>query len=173
VVKTQSFQTTGQKLLATRVDESARTVLEFNHQPALTAYAAALGVAEPQAPALFPRHPLGLMVHDEPFVRSLQRVENQSIVSFCTIQEGMELEILEATDIVHDTRVAIESMKALGKIQGLIEFQCVLRTKQLQGENRCRDYCDIFEGIPWAGFSTYGEAYLGYVNQTSVFLVLR
>lgn len=173
IVKTQSFRRFGRSLTATAVDETRRTVIEFNHQPALTAYAEALGVRREEATGHFFQHPLGLMVDGEPFVRSPQKAENGSIVFYCHIKQGMELEVLEATDIVTDTRQAIEEQAALGHIAGLIDFQCILRTLQLRQENRCDQYGAIFDGIPNVGFSTYGEAYLGHLNQTSTMLLFR
>jgi hypothetical protein len=93
---------------------------------------------------------------------------------YCEIKEGMELEVLQATDIVGQTRADIEALKATGvPISGIVDFQCILRTLQLRAENQCDRYGDIFAGIPTAGFSTYGEAYLGHVNQTSTILALR
>ena len=173
-VKTQSFRTTGKTLLATQVDESLRLVSEFDHRPALEAYAQALGVAPEEASAQFMRRPLGLMVDGDPFVRSPQRVHDRGILFYCQIKQGMELEVLQATDIVAHTRQAIEARKATGKpISGIIDFQCILRNLQLRAENRCDDYGAIFAGIPTAGFSTYGEAYLGHLNQTSTILVFR
>jgi hypothetical protein len=174
VIKTQSFGSTGKRLLATKVEEPLRLVAEFDHKPALEAYAQALGVRPDEAPALFMKHPLGLMVDGDPFVRSPQRVDDRGIVFYCQIKQGMELEVLEATDIVTHTREAIEARKASGgPISGIIDFQCILRTLQLRGENRCEQYGAIFDGIPAAGFSTYGEAYLGHMNQTSTMLVFR
>ena len=173
IVKTQSFRPFGKTLLATKVDESRRMVMEFDHMAALDAYAQALGVAPSEAAARFLRHPLGLMAEGEPFVRSPQHTEGSSIVFYCQIQEGMELEVLDATDIVKDTRAAVEERKAAGAIQGMIDFQCILRTLQLRDEKRCERYGEIFHGIPAIGFSTYGEAYLGHMNQTSTMLLLR
>lgn len=174
ILKTQSFRSTGKALVATAVDEGRRTVLEFNHKPAVAAYAEALGIDPVDAAGFFFQHPLGLIVEGQPFVRSPQRAEEGSIKFYCRIKEGMELEVLEATDIVADTRQAIEaSVKAAGEIRGIIEFQCILRTLQLRQENRCAQYGDIFRGIPAAGFSTYGEAYLGHMNQTSTMVLLR
>jgi len=174
IVKTQSFRPMGKTLTATEVDEPRRTVLAFNHKPALEAYAEALGIPSSEAAARFFEHPLGLMVDGEPFVRSPQRADGGSIVFYCQIKQGMELEVLEATDIVADTRQAIEARKAaMGEIRGLIDFQCILRTLQLRNEKRCAEYASIFDGIPSAGFSTYGEAYLGHLNQTSTILLFR
>jgi hypothetical protein len=174
IVKTQSFRATGKTLVATQVDEPLRLVAEFDHKPALEAYAQVLGVSPAEAPALFMKHPLGLMVDEDPFVRSPQRVHDRGIVFYCHVKQGMELEVLDATDIVAHTRQAIEARKATGKpISGIIDFQCILRTLQLRGENQCDRYGAIFDGIPTTGFSTYGEAYLGHINQTSTILVFR
>jgi hypothetical protein len=174
ILKTQSFRGTGKALVANAVDEAHRKVIQFNHRPALEAYAEAVGVPSAQAAALFMRHPLGLMVQGEPYVRSPHRVEDGSILFFCQIKEGVELQVLDATDIVTDTRTALEAKKReLGKITGLIDFQCFLRTLQLRDENQCDPYGEIFSGIPTVGFSTYGEAFLGHINQTSTMLLFR
>lgn len=172
IVKTQSFKPTGRTLVATKVDEGLRMVIEFNHRPALDAYAETLNIAPEHAASQFFHHPLGLMIEGEPFVRSPQRVEDRSIRFYCRIKQNMELAVLETTDIVADTRAAIEAQGA-GDIQGLIEFQCCLRTQQLRNENRCEQYGAIFSGVPMVGFSTYGEAYLGHINQTSTILIFR
>lgn len=174
ILKTQSFRSMGKTLLATKVDEPRRLVLEFGREPALDAYAAALGVSPEAAPREFMKHPLGLMADGDPFVRSPQRVDGRGMVFYCRIKEGMELEVLEATDLVAHTRSAIEARKANGApIAGIIDFQCILRTLQLREEKRCEQYGAIFTGIPTAGFSTYGEAYLGHMNQTSTMLVFH
>jgi hypothetical protein len=174
IIKTQSFRTIGKTLVATKVDESRRFVGEFNHKPAIEAYAQVLGVSPQEAQTLFMKHPLGLMVNGDPFVRSPQRVEDRGIMFYCHIKHGMELEVLQATDLVAHTAQAIEARKATGApISGIIDFQCILRTLQLREEKRCDDYGAIFAGIPMAGFSTYGEAYLGHINQTSTMLVFR
>jgi hypothetical protein len=92
---------------------------------------------------------------------------------YCRILEGSELAVLSATDIVADTREAIEGRKSAGAIRGIIDFHCILRTLQLRQEQRCEQYGEIFDGIPMIGFSTYGEEYLGHMNQTSTMLVFR
>ena len=174
IVKTQSFKPTGKTLVATKVDEGLRQVIEFDHQPALDAYAAALKIPPEQASSQFFRHPLGLMIEGDPFVRSPQAVSGRCMRFYCHIKEGMELAVLEATDIVADTRAALESQQVTtSQARGVIEFQCILRTLQLREEGRCGQYGAIFSDIPMVGFSTYGEAYLGHINQTSTFLVFR
>jgi len=174
IVKTQSFKPNGKTLVATKVDEPLRKVIEFDHKPALEAYAAALDIAPDRAASEFYHHPLGLMIEGDPFVRTPQRVEDHSIIFYCRILQGMELAVLDTTDIVADTRAAVETKVAeLGGILGLVEFQCIARTKQLRNEDRCEQYSAIFSGIPMIGFSTYGEAYLGHINQSSTMLLFR
>lgn len=174
ILKTQSFKSSGKSLTATQVEEAKRRVMQFNHKPAIEAYAEALGVSPEKAATLFMRHPLGLMAAGEPFVRSPQRVEDGCMFFYCKIKQGMELQVLEATDIVADTRAALEAKKAqMGHISGLIDFHCILRTLELRDEGRCDQYGAIFSGIPAIGFSTYGEEYLGHINQTSTMLLFR
>ena len=58
-------------------------------------------------------------------------------------------------------------------IAGLLDFNCILRTLQLRAENHCEEYGALFANMPAAGFSTYGEEYLGHMNQTSTMLLFR
>src|SRR5712691_2399163 len=116
VIKTQSFRELGKNLVATKVDEANRTVLEFNHKPAATEYARALGVTEAEASQRLLRNPVGLMVDGQPSVRSPQQIQGQDMVFYCGIKNGTELALLEATNsIVKDTAKALaEKKKEMG-----------------------------------------------------------
>ena len=175
VIKTQSFCPLTQTLHATKVEESTRDVLEFDGKSAATAYADALGVPVKQLGEVFPMHPLGLMVGDEPYVRSPQKVlPNQGIRFYCHIKENMELQLLEATHIIEDTARALKEKRIeSGTIAGLINFHCILRTLELEEKGLTAEYGQLFAEIPTIGFSTYGEEYIGHVNQTSTMLVFR
>jgi hypothetical protein len=117
----------------------------------------------------FMSNPMGLMVGDEPFVRSPQRVlEDGSMVFYCQIREGTELELLESTDIIADTGKALA-----GFHRALIVFNCILRTLQLQEEGQCEAYGALFADSPAVGFNTYGEEYIGHLNQTATMLAFR
>jgi hypothetical protein len=174
IIKTQSFFAQEKSLEATKVDEPNRKVLEFNHKPALTAYAEMLGLSEEQAKNQFMDHPLGLMFGDEPYVRSPQLVEGKVMTFFCNIREGMALNILNNTDIVEDTRRAIATKAGeMGQISAIINFHCILRTLELESKGLTKEYGRVFAEIPTVGFSTYGEEYIGHINQTSTMLVLK
>ena len=174
IIKTQSFYGIGKTLMATAVDETAREVIEFNHEPAIDAYAKALGVSWDELPSLFMRHPLGLIIDGEPFVRSPQRIHDGALAFYCKIPAGTELEVLDATDIVEDTRRAVDNYEAKhGPASALVDFHCIQRTLQLRQENRCPEYGQIYKDRVAIGFSTYGEEYIHHINQTSTILVLH
>lgn len=173
VVKTQSFSDQQTVLEATRVDEEQRLVYEFNNEPALSAYARALNVSEAEAGQQFMHHPLGLMVEDEPYVRSPQRFQGDAMAFYSNVKDGMRLHVLKSQDIVNDTQAAIDKVhQELGGISGLINFHCILRTLELEQQGQMEAYGELFASFPTIGFSTYGEEYLGHINQTSAMLVL-
>lgn len=167
IIKTQSFRPLLKRLVATRVDEANRTVIEFNGRPAADAYAAALSVSVAELPEQFRRHPVGLMMSDDPYVRSPMRVADKGVVFYCNIKEGMELVVLESTDIVADTTKVVQARLARGDVAALLNFHCILRTLELEARGQMGAYGDIFTTVPTAGFSTYGEEHIGHINQTS------
>ena len=172
ILKTQSFRPLDKTLVPTRVNEERREVLEFDGKPAAAAYAEALGTTVEEAPVHFMRHPLGLMVDDEPFVRSPQQISGNSMIFYCNVREGMPLRLLESQDIVQDTRDSLEArMREMGKISAAINFHCILRTLELERSGCTEQYGKVFTDVPTIGFSTYGEAYLGHINQTSTILL--
>jgi hypothetical protein len=174
VLKTQSFRPLGRTLRVTHADEETRVVHAFDGRPATVAYAEAIGTTPGELHAHFMRHPLGLMVGDEPFVRSPQQVKGESVIFYCNVREGMELMVLEATDVVDDTRKALDGARAeLGGLSALVDFDCVLRALEIASTDRQEAYGKLFEGLAVAGFNTYGEQFLGHVNQTSTMLLLR
>jgi len=169
IIKTQSFRLLGKVLTATEVDEAARTVRRFNGVPAVEAYAQALGIDSAGVAVRFMSNPVGLMVGDELFVRSPQRVlEDGSIVFYSRIREGSKLELLESTDIIADTGKALK-----GSHRALIVFNCIWRTLQLQEQGQCEAFGALFADTPSVGFSTYGEAYMRHINQTATMLAFR
>jgi hypothetical protein len=173
-VKTQSFSPLQQKLLVTRADESNREILEFNHKPAAQAYAEALGTTVADAPNHFMHNPLGVVYEGEPFVRSPQQIRDNSIIFYCGVKEGIELTLLESTDIIATTKEALASAeRELGGISGIINFNCILRTLELKEKGLTDSYGSLFSDVPTIGFSTYGEQFIGHINQTATMLVFR
>ena len=151
-----------------------REVIEFNNRPASIVYAEANGTSVDDAPNKFMSHPVGLMIDDEPYVRSPQQIKGERMVFYCNVLEGMELSLLNSTDIVKDTKKAIDDKKKeLGNISAIINFHCILRTLELESKGKTEAYGKLFTDIPTIGFSTYGEEYIGHINQTSTMLVFK
>ncbi len=173
-IKTQSFRDLGKPLEVTKADELKREVFEFNGQPAAASYAAAIGTSIEKAPEHFIQNPIGLVIDDEPYVRSPQQIKGSSIMFYCSVMEGMELSLLESTDMIKDTRLAIDqAAEELGGVSGIINFNCILRTLELTDKNLTQEYGNLFGAVPTIGFSTYGEQYLGHINQTATMLVFK
>lgn len=170
VLKTQSVRELPRQLVATRVDEASRRVLEFDGRPALEAYAEAVGAGSADLDAHYARHPLGLMVQGEPYVRSPMRAEGSSLYFYCRIKEGTRLSLLESTDIVEETRMAVATRRAqLGGFSGVIHFNCVQRWAELERRGQTEAFAQLFEE-PTVGLGTFGEQLIGHVNQTSTML---
>jgi len=149
--------------------------MEFNGQPAAVAYAEAVRSTVADASNHFMHNPVGLLIDDEPYVRSPQQIkDNGSMAFYCGVREGMELSLLESADIIEDTRAAINQARGeTGKMYGIINFNCILRTLELKQKNLTREYGDLFFSAPTVGFSTYGEQYIGHINQTATMLVFK
>jgi hypothetical protein len=173
-IKTQSFKPCPTKLIATKVKLSERKVIEFNNKPAAVAYAEAVGTTADKADQFFMSNPVGLVIDDEPYVRSPQRIEAGAMHFYCNVMEGMEMALLESSDIVKDTRAAVAEKQAEMKhVSGIINFHCILRTLELEKIGMTQAYADIFTDIPTIGFSTYGEEFIGHINQTATMLVFE
>jgi hypothetical protein len=123
-IKTQSFRVMDKHLVPTKINEKTREVCEFDGKPAVDAYAEAVGCTRDDVSAHFMVNPLGLVVgHDDVYVRSPFRAEGDSLYLFCHVKAGMDLALLESTNIIVDTKVAVERKKMeLGRISAIINF---------------------------------------------------
>lgn len=170
VVKACSFVPTGQRLRITDADAASRTVLAFDRRPAAAAYAAAVGVPVGELDAtVWMQHPLGLMIDGSPWIRSPQAVRPDGGITFyAQILPGMEVEVMQATDMIAGTRDAVRAAcAAVGdRASGAVMFNCILRRLELDARQAGPAFLDAFDGLPLAGFHTYGESWLGHMNQT-------
>ena len=171
ILKTQSFVTTDKKLIPTKVDEKRRMVIEFNGKPATEAYAKVLGITVDEFAKKLGEFPVGLVFDENNFfVRSPQKIEGTSIAFYCAIKEDMELTVLRSGDILEDTKADLHKC---GKVQAIVDFNCCLRILELSRNNQLEDYSLIYGNTPAIGFSTYGESYIGHINQTSTMLLFK
>lgn len=170
ILKTCTFTSTARTLRVTKADVEARTVYEFDGRPATEAYAAAVGCRpEDLDSTVFMKHPVGLMIDGEPFIRSPQRVtEDGGIKFYCQILDGMEVEVMASGDIIAGTSAALAEAQAQlgGSVSAGVLFNCILRRLELDATDQTEAFVDLFSGLPVAGFHTYGESWLGHMNQT-------
>ena len=176
IIKTQSFKVLDQAFVANKVNVDTREVIEFNNKPALTAYSEAVGArTEAEASDFFITHPVGLVLNENDiFVRSPRAIFGTNISFYCNLLKDMEVHLLQSTNIIDDTRNALKNTKTvLGRIDGIINFNCIRRAVELESKNLTQLYGEIFSGIPTVGFATYGEQYIGHMNQTATMLVFK
>lgn len=173
LLKTQSFKILNKKLLPTKVDKETRTVYEFNHIPAVKAYAQALNIEPYQLPDYFMSNPLGLIINNQPFVKSPRKVKGNALVFHCEVSEGVELSLLESDDIVGETQRMLNETDYQNTVKGILNFDCVLRSLELKNKGLTEEYAKIFSNVPTIGFSTYGEQYLSHINQTSTMILFK
>lgn len=174
ILKTQSFETSDNVLVATKVNEKERIVEEFNGKPAIQSYTDMLGVSVENASGEFMSHPVGLVIGNEPYVRSPQQALGMSMKFYCNVKEGANLHILNARDMITETKNALkQKVHEVGEVKGIINFHCILRTLELEKTNMTHEYGQLFSEVPMVGFSTYGEEYIGHINQTSTILLFK
>ena len=146
-------------------------VIEFNGKPASEAYAEILGITEEELAKNLGEFPVGLVFDENNFfVRSPQKIEGKSIFFYCAIKEGLELTVLHSGDIVEQTNADLQKC---GAVQAIVDFNCCLRILELTRKNQLGAYSKIYGNTPAVGFSTYGESYIGHINQTSTMLLLK
>ncbi len=169
VLKTSSAEPLDATVCVTKCDPSRRLILELNGEPAARHYAKLLGTTrEELAFSHFVRHPLGLMIDGEPWLRSVLNAVDTALMMACAVVEGAELNLMRTTDIVSDTRAALGAAgEALGTpVSGAILFNCAYRMLEASMDGREREYHQVLSSIVHAGMHTNGESYLGHINHT-------
>lgn len=170
VFKSENFEATDKKLVVTASDPERRIVKEFNAAPAAEEYAAAIGLcAADLSPMSFASHPVVVRVGGEHFCRSIQKVNpDGSLTFFCAIDDGIVLSLAQPLDIVDTARHALERAgAALGGIDTVLGFDCVLRRLDARNRQVYRDVSELYRQNRVIGFGTYGEQYRSmHLNQT-------
>jgi hypothetical protein len=174
LVKTQSVRELGVELVVTKANEEQREIIEFNYRPAAQAYAEALRVPVNELAALFPSHPLGLVIDGEPYIRSPMHIAGDSVFFQCSSVEGMPLSLLELTNLIDDTKETLaRSVAKLGGVSGVIVFNCAHRALELEYKHLTDKYGAVFAEVPTIGFNSYGEQFIGHMNQTATMILFK
>jgi len=176
VLKTCSLVPTERVLRVTEADPDRRIVLSFNGRPAIEAYAAAIGVPVAQVDTrTWLNHPVCVMIEGEPWVRSPHSVTAEGGLGFhAQLFPGSQVHVMTGIDLIADTARAIDAARTAlgGHASGAVVFNSVLRRLEIEATNAEQAFLDAFGGVPTAGFHTYGEAWIGLVNQSLTGIVL-
>ena len=169
IFHTHHFERTPETLVITDAVPSERRVREINGRPAAEGYAEAIGMrVEDLSPDIFAAHPVLLTVGGAPFVRSIQKMdEDGSLVFFCAIEEGLVLRVARAKQLTAELADELTRISETMEPAAIIAFDCVLRRLEILSKGLRDDVSSMLRGVPVVGFSTYGEQYNGlHVNQT-------
>lgn len=175
LIKHQHFTVTGRQLAVTACEPGIRRITEFDGQPALQAYAAALGITPDQVtPEICFANPLTLSIQGTPYVRSIREVRPDGSIDFyCAVEEGMVLDVGNHLDMP----VALEeALSGRPQADFLLICNCILRALEAEAEGQHPLVGELVarHARSAVGFDTYGEQLDGlHINQTFVALALR
>lgn len=168
--KLQHFVPSDVELVITSADRDARIIKEIDGEPAAEAYAKAIGVSVADlGSSVFSTHPLLLMIAGEPYVRSIQKVnEDLSLTCYCAIEEGLVVSLGQAVDVMNTLREAFaDAGRAVAEPSLIIGCDCILRRIEFEQTDLTPSVGKFMAGHKVFGFSTYGEQFNGqHVNQT-------
>lgn len=167
--KSQNFQPTTQSWLVAEADPVARTVTSLfdakgRQQPAIKVLTDYLQCKPEQLEQKLKGKTFGVKVADEYFIRSIAKIDADSLSFFCDLEFGDRLYLLEAGDFVSATRRDWDNFVAThGKPVGLLLNDCLLRRLN---NPESLPAAELFDGVPAAGFSSFGEIFGVPINQT-------
>ncbi|TBO31417.1 chemoreceptor [Aquabacterium lacunae] len=172
--KSQNFQPTEHSWLVAEADPVARTVTSvFDRQhrprPIVEALCEHFRCAPHQLNDQLKSFTFGVKVDKEYFIRSVSGISDTHISFFCDLEFGDRLHLMKATPLVDSTqRDWQQFMAGKPKPLGLLLNDCVLRRVN---NEQALPGARLFEGLPAAGFSSFGEVMGVPINQTLSALV--
>jgi hypothetical protein len=178
--KIEAVTDTGHSFIVTKSDHFKKTIDEADNRPVAEVYAEALGYSINEIRNFqvddFRQYPLGIMIDGAIYLRNIffTRPENDSFYMVCGIQEGTKVHIFKAENLITHTQVELARIKAKHhNISSILTFNCMQRYQDSCMHNQMKEYGELFSDINTVGLCSYGEYYLGPVNQTATFLILK
>jgi len=177
-IKHQHFIAGKTDTVITKANVSERIVYHLDGIPAADRYARLLGLNVNDLNAdVFSKHPLIYQHQHECYVRSISQVgENNSLIFYCAIEEGMILNLCSHQDMVKQFKNALQELTtASGNISLMLIFNCILRQLESESLNETQAMATEIATMSHhcIGFDTYGEQWQGlHINQTMVALAI-
>lgn len=172
IFKSQHIAASSEKMIITKADPEQRIVYEINGYPAADYYAQTLGLTvEKLNPDIFSHNPLILRVGGESFIRSIQKVgEESSLVFYCAIDNGLPLHLGLHNDLsLANNKISDDLEISLGKFDSCLLFECILRKLEIEklSESERLKIQHFYQRTNATGFYTYGEQMRNtHINQT-------
>ena len=170
VFTTHHIQPRQEKLVVTGADSGQRRVFELNAEPAAEEYARLIGV--PVAALdyrVFAAHPLAVRIHDQYYMRAVQRVHGDLSLSFyCAVENGIVLTAMTPGPFLPNLHQLFDGLhQRLGPLLLTIGCDCFLRRLELEGQHSLEPVGAFLREQRVVGFNTYGEQFNGmHINQT-------
>ncbi len=162
VFKSDHFEPTTKKMVVTACDPDARVVFELDAEPALSAFADAVGL-EPQtlSGVSFAAHPLLVRVGGEYYCRSIQKMNADGSFSFyCAIDTGVVLTVAHTKDMAASLEETLTQLDGeLGGLDFVLGFDCVHRRLEAESRQIIQQISDVYRRFRVVGFNTYGEQF--------------
>ncbi|HEX8438348.1 FIST signal transduction protein [Archangium sp.] len=166
---------TGERLVITKVDDSAQRALEIDGKPAALRYSELLGVPleelEYGKPKGFAAQPTALKVGREYFIRAAWKpLPDGSLLFANLLEEGTELELMKVGDIAGATRSFFqeELPRRVQNPQAALLFHCGGRMYYSHMVGMAPQLADTLRHAPSAaGMNVHFEIYSGFhINTT-------
>ena len=172
--KSQNFEATQKSWLVAEADPVSRTVtsvFDERHRPRpiIDALCEHFRCQPGQLPDQLTGHTFGVKVEKEYFIRSVAGIQADRITFFCDLEFGDRLHLMRANGLTDSTeRDWQQFLSNKPQAVGVLINDCVLRRVNNTSELPKARY---FQGLPAAGFSSFGEVMGVPINQTLSALV--
>ncbi len=170
VFTTHHIESLDRKLVVTKADCDQRRIYELNAEPAAEVYAREVGIPLADLrPEVYALHPLAVLIGDEYYVRSIQKVNDDLSLNFyCAVDDGIVLTAMRPGDLLGQVETKLTELEQkLGSLEMVLGCDCFLRRLEIEQRHATHQVARLFSRFRLVGFNTYGEQLNGiHMNQT-------
>jgi len=103
-------------------------------------------------------YPFATYIGGEPYVRSVMRIEGNSLAMATAFEPGAVLRLMRAGDLVGTTDRAFTSAShEVGEIGAVIGFSCGARHVEATARGCRAELARVYDRVPMVGFHSNGE----------------
>lgn len=118
---------------------------------------------------MYALHPLAVLIGDEYYVRSIQKVNDDLSLNFyCAVDDGIVLTAMRPGDLLGQVETKLTELEQkLGSLEMVLGCDCFLRRLEIEQRHATHQVARLFSRFRLVGFNTYGEQLNGiHMNQT-------